>query len=252
MFQPSPKEQEYFLQFVIRAMAVETYEDFVKVLRDELRAVIPFEIGICGLGYITSNGTVQAHKLISLDFPVDYLKAISTEDGGFTSPKMANWMHTRSPQLFEDYPESSFGMPTDWLAILRQFGIRNIASHGVHDTRGNCTSYFAFCNLPERLTDERHTWLLKMVVPTLHAALLKVIEQVPFLGIESSLHGIVLSPREVELLQWVAAGKKRQEIAKGLCLSENTVRNHLSHLYSKLGVHKAVEAIERAKILHIL
>jgi DNA-binding CsgD family transcriptional regulator len=46
-----------------------------------------------------------------------------------------------------------------------------------------------------------------------------------------------LSPRERDVADHVAAGKTNREIAAALFLSEKTVENHLSRIYSKLEVH---------------
>jgi len=51
-----------------------------------------------------------------------------------------------------------------------------------------------------------------------------------------------LTPREQEVLQWLARGKSRKEISVILQVSEATVRTHLEHLYAKLGVANRVEA----------
>nr|WP_269813387.1 response regulator transcription factor [Ornithinimicrobium sediminis] len=45
-----------------------------------------------------------------------------------------------------------------------------------------------------------------------------------------------LSPREVEVLRLVAAGKSNPEIAEALVLSEKTVARHLSNIFTKLDV----------------
>jgi DNA-binding NarL/FixJ family response regulator len=45
-----------------------------------------------------------------------------------------------------------------------------------------------------------------------------------------------LSPREVEVLRLVAAGKSNPEIAETLVLSEKTVARHLSNIFGKLDV----------------
>lgn len=251
MFQPSHTEKELYLQLVTQAMRVKQYADFLALLKNEVRQLFPFKLAILGMGYLTPTGTVQPHRLISIDFPVDYLKAIGTADGGFTSPTMKSWMQHRVPQFFDVSRAQAGDWPQDWLDTIRRYGLTNMASHGVHDLQGRCTSYFCFCNLPDSQTEQHAAWL-EMVIPILHASLLKVIDQVPPLGIEPALSEQSFTPREAQLLSWVAAGKSQKEIAAGLYLSRHTVRNHLNRLYAKLGVHKATEAIERAKILGLI
>ncbi len=51
-----------------------------------------------------------------------------------------------------------------------------------------------------------------------------------------------LTSREVELLRLLASGLSRREVAKRLFLSEHTVRHHLEHIYTKIGVRTRVAA----------
>jgi HD-GYP domain-containing protein (c-di-GMP phosphodiesterase class II) len=45
-----------------------------------------------------------------------------------------------------------------------------------------------------------------------------------------------LTPREVEVLKLVAIGLKYSEIAERLVISRKTARNHVEHIYAKIGV----------------
>jgi len=55
-----------------------------------------------------------------------------------------------------------------------------------------------------------------------------------------------LSPREIEVLQLLVAGASNKAIAARLNLSENTVKSHISHIFSKLGVQSRAEAVATA------
>ncbi|MGG5172378.1 response regulator [Pseudarthrobacter sp. J1738] len=55
-----------------------------------------------------------------------------------------------------------------------------------------------------------------------------------------------LSAREVELLELLATGLANRAIAKKLFISEATVKTHLVHIYSKLGVDNRTAAIAAA------
>jgi DNA-binding NarL/FixJ family response regulator len=59
----------------------------------------------------------------------------------------------------------------------------------------------------------------------------------------------VLSEREQEVLDLVAAGRTNREIAAGLHLSPHTVKEHTSALYRKLGARNRAEAVRRAQRL---
>ena len=55
-----------------------------------------------------------------------------------------------------------------------------------------------------------------------------------------------LSPREVEVLQWVSAGKSNKEIGAQLFIAEGTVKTHVKNLLEKLAVVGRTAAIREA------
>ena len=54
-----------------------------------------------------------------------------------------------------------------------------------------------------------------------------------------------LTPREQEVLSWIARGKATKEIATAMYVSESTVRKHLEHIFEKLEVTSRTAAIAR-------
>lgn len=52
-----------------------------------------------------------------------------------------------------------------------------------------------------------------------------------------------LTPRELEVLKLVAKGSNNRDIAKGLFISENTVKNHVRNILEKLHLHSRMEAV---------
>ena len=61
-----------------------------------------------------------------------------------------------------------------------------------------------------------------------------------------------LSPRELEVLAQVAEGLTNREIADRLVIGVSTVKKHITHIYSKLGVNHRTQAVARARNLNIL
>jgi len=73
-------------------------------------------------------------------------------------------------------------------------------------------------------------------------------ELLDFMGVEGEVRGedpafALLSPREREVLTLITQGLGNAEIAERLSISEKTVRNHVSHLFDKLGVWTRAQAM---------
>lgn len=63
-----------------------------------------------------------------------------------------------------------------------------------------------------------------------------------------------LSAREVEVLEHVARGQTNQCIGRGMGISDQTVKNHLTSIYWKLGVPDRTAAVVmalRQGLLHL-
>ncbi|GAA1240082.1 response regulator transcription factor [Janibacter melonis] len=63
---------------------------------------------------------------------------------------------------------------------------------------------------------------------------------------------VSLSAREIEVLALVAEGASNGEIAGRLHITDATVKSHLVHVYSKLGVTSRTAAVSAARSLGIL
>ena len=61
-----------------------------------------------------------------------------------------------------------------------------------------------------------------------------------------------LSAREIELLQALQTGASNREIADALFISQATVKTHLIHIYSKLGVDNRTAAVDVARQRRII
>jgi ATP/maltotriose-dependent transcriptional regulator MalT len=54
------------------------------------------------------------------------------------------------------------------------------------------------------------------------------------------------------VLRLLAAGRSNADMAADLFVEQSTVKTHLIHLYSKLGVHSRTQAVARARALGLL
>lgn len=74
----------------------------------------------------------------------------------------------------------------------------------------------------------------------------------PFAVNEAALTSLGLTRRERSVLECLAAGQTYKEIARSLGVTPNTVKTHISNLFSKMGVERRGEAVNLARDLRIL
>jgi PAS domain S-box-containing protein len=65
-------------------------------------------------------------------------------------------------------------------------------------------------------------------------------------------NSVHLTPRQLDVLRYVASGHSTENIAKTLGISTETVRNHVRGLMGRLGVHTRLEAVIRGHELGIV
>jgi DNA-binding CsgD family transcriptional regulator len=74
----------------------------------------------------------------------------------------------------------------------------------------------------------------------------------PFDGNPKAAEALGISPRELEVLQALAAGLANKQIARQLEVSPNTVKTHVARLFEKLGAQRRTEAIRKARELGLV
>ncbi len=64
--------------------------------------------------------------------------------------------------------------------------------------------------------------------------------------LRTGVSGDNLTPREVEVLRYLALGLSNKEIADRLSISDETVKSHVGHVFAKLNVENRAQAIVQA------
>lgn len=73
-----------------------------------------------------------------------------------------------------------------------------------------------------------------------------------FDGNPKAVESLGISPRELAVLEELAAGRSNKEIAQRLDVSPNTIKTHTARLFEKLGARRRTDAINKARELGLL
>lgn len=86
-----------------------------------------------------------------------------------------------------------------------------------------------------------------LITPAIAPALLELVRDSAKSSRERPASGSILTPRELEVLSLIVAGKSNREISEALFIEEKTVKNHVSNIYAKLHLKNRYDAITRGR-----
>ena len=120
-----------------------------------------------------------------------------------------------------------------------------VVEHSVEIYGGLVAAVFASVGiwLGLRLTRRTHTVVVREVM---------VPAPVNFVRDQSKLESLGITPRELEILELIAAGLSNKEIATRVYVSENTVKTHSSRVFDKLGARRRTQAVQLGKELRLI
>lgn len=224
---------------VASASSVRTVEDFKKWARRHLRAALPHEAGLFGLGHLHAAG-VGIDYVILVDCPSEYVDAIRNRAGAIDTPLVRRWLAEREPQMFDadnPWPEA----PREWLDNFRRFGWRNAIGHAQQDDTRCVGSYHNLYNV-SGAPNASHAQILREVVPLLHELLYRVIDNL--VTTDRVVGGSsALTDREREVIRWLRLGKTNAQIANLMQISETTVKHHLTTIFEKFDVSNRAQLV---------
>lgn len=121
---------------------------------------------------------------------------------------------------------------------------KSLLVFGVNDARSGNDCLYVFFSRYQKF--QIKNTVMDFLMPHIDYVLRKIqhlsIVQ-PLVKVKLPLNMSSLTERELEVVDWIRAGKTNQEIASILSITENTVKSHLKRVYSKLNVSKRAQAV---------
>ncbi|KAF0161682.1 MAG: LuxR family transcriptional regulator [Rhodocyclaceae bacterium] len=246
-----------FFSILESAPRIERHADLLLWLQGDMQAFLPHQILIAAWGDFT-RGPIYFDAVS----PIPYARTAQLDDERtrlLLRGLFDRWLDNgRAPYampvaagLLGLQPDSA--VPCPW-AALAEAG--TVLVHGIKDQRGRYDCLYVLFGA-EELAAEPALEVLCLLLPYLDAAQRQVLhlpEQYPPAGQAAEAvptaggdHG--LSPREVEIMDWVGRGKTNLEIGMILDISAFTVKNHLRRIFRKLDVINRAQAVARVKPL---
>ena len=124
-----------------------------------------------------------------------------------------------------------------------------VLEHSLEIYGGIVAALFAALGLwlGRKLTRPRETVVVREVPVEVRVEVPVEVPVGPFERNAERLSALGITPRELDILEAMAAGHSNREIAERLYVSENTVKTHAARLFDKLAAKRRTQAVQLAK-----
>ncbi len=132
--------------------------------------------------------------------------------------------------------------------------LKSFVVHGIGGEHNRVATMVMFGRLNAAVSPQT-AHLLELLMPHLHCAIVKVTasRQHALLANSSRNHRVKpLSKREIEVIEWLQAGKTNWEIGNIMQVSPLTIKNHVQNILRKLDVENRSQAASKAMKLGLI
>lgn len=226
------------LEIIHRSVACSSEQELVAIMA-RLGELLPYQASLACLSTL-QHGSPTGLQVVNVDYPGEYLSVLSASGLIAHDPIVAENFKTYRLQYWADtFRQQTFTPQTHQIISLAEdYGFRKTShgvgyGHGVLAQRGNLASFFCYHGLERsRRTEE----ILTHLIPHFHEALCRT-------GGATAQNRCDVTPREREILHWLAQGKSTWDISVILNISERTVKFHVGNLLQKLNASTRAHAV---------
>ena len=231
--------QRVFQSFVDGLVASDNAESLRAVLADAGAA-----LDLSCFAYLSMPLSVGDAPTLISTYPVKWTDRYLRERYERIDPVIVDALATPEPfEWGQEFPAKRLSkLQCSLLDEAAQFGIRCGFTVPIHDARGAiaAVTFAADQRRPKfRHCIEQHRHVLQLMAMYFHAHARRRLSG------NRVIDGIVLSPRELECLEWAARGKSAWEIGRLLNISRRTAAFHLDNAKAKFGVRTICQAVAK-------
>ncbi len=208
-------------------------------------ALLPHDYSIAVLAGRNGGSSDAFYDAINVSYPSEWIAMYIAQREHERDPIFRANFRSFKLQYFGDILECA-ECPKDRRAVANDFGIVEGYVNGIRDHNNTAGSMICFSG--RKVARERRSEaILELLVPHLHQAFTRI-SALPL----ATKRAVSLSPKEQEVLAWLAAGKSTWDISVLLAISERTVKFHVANILQKLDAsnraHAVAIAVERGMV----
>lgn len=245
------RELEYLFRIIEASNIIFRRHQFFLWAQGEIQSLLPHSMMVC----VVNEGSGQPmiiEKFSRTSVDEARFSELCRMDGGIISRVISAWSAGKNQPLLLCPLDPDNVAYKHFATNIKNENLGNIAAHGVFDTNAQMRSLFVLTQIPGKLT-ERHAYFLELLLPHMHAALVRMLLSERHLdqGVVEGKIRRLITERETEILRYVQMGKGNNEIGIMLSISPLTVKNHVQKILRKLGVNNRAHAVAKAMAMKI-
>lgn len=254
----SLNELSPMIQVVQKSFEIRSHRELFNWLQEEIQHFIPHNIVISAWGDFSLD--IICYDIVS---PIPGLRTENFSEASiqpFLSTLFDRWTHENQAPYTVN-AGSGFSLPNETTEQVKAAmeSMRSAIVHGIKDQRGRHDCLYVLFG-PEALGTDKAREALRVLLPFIDTAFRQIAHLPdqylsPAVGHPAELQSSLpldnpgadnkLSSRELDIMEWVRAGKTNQEIGMILDISAFTVKNHLQRIFKKLDVMNRAQAVSK-------
>jgi transcriptional regulator EpsA len=234
------------------SLKVHTPHQFYCWTQGVLQNLIRHELLICALRKGESSA-VHVDSFSTTSTQSTLINSLFSQDTSLVPLLMKAWENNQFQPVVLDIRKEKLISDSALARELNRIEASEVLVHGTHDSYGKFVSLFIFASRPGTNARGKET-LVKLLVPTLHSAWVhtQLIRPTMYKDVPvDSKKRDALTPRELDILNWIYRGKSNIEIGLILGLSPFTVKNHVQKILRRLNVLNRAQAVGKALALRL-
>jgi transcriptional regulator EpsA len=248
-----PAVSQKILAIIMASYAIESHQDFYDWLQNSVAEVLPHNMLLACWGAF--DGEQKPSLKYDLTSSLNYVSTQALYDApekidGFMSLLHKLWIQNASRwfvinDLDGFTKDHGFKEHCFKTCFPKAFShLNSTLIYGINDVRGSNNCLYVFFS--EAKSFKVQNSIMGLLMPHIDSTIRRIqhLEQAQAASTNEFISVVArLSPRELEIVNWVRLGKTNSEVANLLFISQNTVKTHLKNIFEKLGVTKRAEAI---------
>lgn len=209
----------------------------LEVITEKLQTLLPFNSAIIGVGNACGGSLVSVHRIHSHGNN-PWLSPYSERGFFLVDPIVRRALRDQHPFSWSDAYASHPCDNEHYAELKSSFGIHEGCAASYQTKRSGKLTTLISLACSESGLSRREQRILAGVIPHIHEVITRRMRDAP--------PAPALTPRELEILNWVKEGKSNWDIGMLLSISERTVKFHIANIYTKLKVCNRAQAVATA------